>query len=272
MIGFNHLGRLGRLGNQMFQYAALRGIAENNGYNFCMPHYYNAVDDGLGNKLRTLLFEPFKMMNVKQLNIQLIDNKRPTLQESSFGFDEKLFNECPDWTNIHGFFQTEKYFAHIRPLLLCDFMFKDEIMIPCIEMMSGIGDAISLHVRRTDFITNPNHTALDLSYYVVALSTFDKSLPVLVFSDDPKWCHEQELFSDDRFMISENNQDYVDLCLMTMCKYHIVANSSFSWWGAWLSSSENVVAPNLWFGPLNSHLDIKDIIPESWTKLHYMYS
>jgi len=54
MIGFNHLGRLGRLGSQMFQYAALRGIAENNGYNFCMPHHYNAVDDGLGNKLRTL--------------------------------------------------------------------------------------------------------------------------------------------------------------------------------------------------------------------------
>lgn len=266
MIGFNHLGRLGRLGNQMFQYAALRGIAANNGYNFCLPHYDQPVNDGLCNYLRTVLFEPFKMVNVRNLNIQLIDNKRPTIQESSFSFDEKLFNECPDWVNIHGFFQTERYFSHIRSLLLSDFTFKDEIREPCIEMMKDIGDSISLHVRRTDFITNPNHTTLDSSYYKVALGRFDKSLPVLVFSDDPKWCHDQELFSDDRFMISEDNQDYVDLCLMTMCKYHIIANSSFSWWGAWLSGSENVVAPNAysWFGENYKNLDTGDLIPERW--------
>lgn len=266
MIGFNHLGRLGRLGNQMFQYAALRGIAENNGYNFCLPHYDQPVNDGLGNYLRTVLFEPFTMVNVKSLNIQLIDVNRPTLQESSFSFDEKLFNECPDWVNIHGFFQTEKYFAHIKSLLLCDFTFKDEIREPCMEMMSGIGDAISLHVRRTDFLTNPNHNALNLSYYKAALSRLDRTLPVLVFSDDPKWCHGQELFSDDRFMISENTQDYVDLCLMTMCKQHIIANSSFSWWGAWLSGSEDVIAPNgyEWFGDNYTNLDTSDLIPEWW--------
>lgn len=267
MIGFNHLGRLGRLGNQMFQYAALRGIAANNGYNFCLPHYEQPVNDGLGNYLRTVLFEPFKMVNVKSLNNQTIDSKRPTLHESSFSFDEKLFNECPDWTNIHGFFQSEKYFMNIRSELLKDFEFKDDIKIPCIEMMSDIGDAISLHVRRTDFLTNPNHTILDIDYYERALKSMKKDIPVLIFSDDPEWCKNQNLFSDDRFMISENSSDYIDLCLMTMCKYHIIANSSFSWWGAWLSNSSeitHVIAPKQWFGAGNNSLNTNDLLPERW--------
>ena len=74
MIGFNHLGRLGRIGNQMFQYAALRGIAANNNTNFCLPKWDNEVNDGLGNMLKTELFDCFKMESVNDFNIQLIDN------------------------------------------------------------------------------------------------------------------------------------------------------------------------------------------------------
>lgn len=267
MIGFNHLGRLGRLGNQMFQFAALRGIAANRGYNFCFPYYYDAVNDGTGNMLKTVLFEPFYMGSVDHLNIQTIDAKRPTIAERGFTFDEKLFNECPDWVNIHGFFQSEKYFKHIEKDIKDDFSIRKEIRIPCLEMMDDIGDAISLHIRRDDFLTNPNHMVLPINYYESALKQFDGDIPVLVFSDDPKWCFEQEIFSDDRFMIAEGNTDYVDLCLMTMCKYHIIANSSFSWWGAWLSNSDHVIAPKDWFGPGNSHLNTSDLIPERWTVL-----
>ena len=124
---------------------------------------------------------------------------------------------------------------------------------------------ISLHIRRTDYVTNPNHTALDVSYYKKALKKFGEDETVLVFSDDPIWCHDSGLFADDRFMIAEGNSGWTDMCLMTMCKGHIIANSSFSWWGAWLAKSEKVVAPSGWFVGSNlEHLDTKDLIPEEW--------
>ena len=100
MIGFNHLGRLGRLGNQMFQYAALRGISTYHGYNICLPYYKDAVDDGIGNMLRTELFDCFTMETINSLNIQTIDEDRPYKQESGFEFDEDLFYNCPDWVSL----------------------------------------------------------------------------------------------------------------------------------------------------------------------------
>ena len=89
-------------------------------------------------------------------------------------------------------------------------------------------------------------------------------VPVLIFSDDPDWCSKQELFADDRFLVAEGNSPYVDMCLMSLCEGHIIANSSFSWWGAWLADSKMVVAPSIWFGPNNSHLDIKDLYLDHW--------
>src|SRR5210317_1560939 len=121
MIGFNHLGRLGRLGNQMFQYAALRGIAANRGYNFCFPYHKDAVNDGIGNMLRTELFDCFEMSSVTNLNIQDIDADRPIVQEGVFHFNEKLFDECPDWVTLYGFFQTEKYFKNVENIIRKDF-------------------------------------------------------------------------------------------------------------------------------------------------------
>ena len=260
MIGFNVLGYMGRLGNQMFQFAALKGIARNRGYEYCFPPSRNENEW----KDHQLLI-PFKLTNTNQLNIQYIDKDRPTVVENSFCFDANLFNNCPDWVSLHGFFQTEKYFKHIKDELKGDFEFKDEILEPCKEMISGLNGPISLHIRRTDYITNPNHTALSLDYYERALREFDNNATILVFSDNPEWCNQQELFSDDRFLIAEGNSNYVDLCLMTLCSGHIIANSSFSWWGAWLSNSKKIVAPKDWFkGSENEHLDTSDIIPNEW--------
>lgn len=260
MIGFNALGQLGRLGNQMFQFAALKGIARNCGFEYCIPPSQNK-DEWKEHQL----FIPFKMESVSSLNIQYIDVGRPTIIESSFSFNEKIFNECPDWTSIQGFFQSEKYFKHIENEIRSDFTFKDEIIEPCEEMISQLYDSpIALHIRRTDYITNPNHTVLGLDYYQKALEQFDNE-SVLVFSDDPEWCNQQELFSSDRFLIAEGNINYIDLCLISLCSGHIIANSSFSWWGAWLAKSNKVIAPSRWFGGSNNeHLDTKDLIPETW--------
>ena len=269
MIGFNYLGKMGQLGNQMFQYASLRGIAKNLGYNFCIPYHNEVFVDSLGNKLRIELFDSFVMKNVTQLNIQMIDQDRPTVAEDGFNFNENIFNECPDWVNLQGYFQTEKYFKHIQDEIREDFTFKNEIALPCKHKMSEVDRPIALHIRRGDFLKNSsNHTNLDLGYYAASLERFDSDRTVIIFSDDPEWCKEQSLFENDRFLVSEGNDSYTDLCLMSLCTDFIIANSTFSWWGAWLSKSVNklVCAPDssIWFGPNNAHLDTSDIIPEEW--------
>ena len=106
-----------------------------------------------------------------------------------------------------------------------------------------------------------------MSYYEDALKLFDKNVQILVFSDDPKWCQEQELFADDSVMISEGNDADIDLCLMTKCDFHIIANSSFSWWGAWLGDSEKVVAPKNWFADSCAHKTVGDMEFSDWTWL-----
>ena len=267
MIGFNVLGRLGRLGNQMFQYAALKGISRNVGADFCIPNHTQAVNDGIGNMLRTELFDSFDL----RVNINLLDNGHaPVVQERFFHFDEELFRMCPDHVSLHGYFQTEKYFKNIEQEIRDDFTFNHEILNPCKEMISSLDNPVSLHIRRTDYLTNSaNHFNLPIEYYENALKNFGNDRNVIVFSDDPKWCKQQEIFSDDRFMISENTDNRVDLCLMSLCDDFIIANSSFSWWGAWLSSNKTkkVFAPSKWFGPNNSHLDTKDLLPSEWTVL-----
>ena len=75
---------------------------------------------------------------------------------------------------------------------------------------------------------------------------------------------KQEMFASDRFNVSETYDNLVDMCLMTMCSFHVIANSSFSWWGAWLAKSEKVIAPSKWFGPDNQHLDTTDLYCEGW--------
>tara|TARA_B100001142_G_scaffold136269_1_gene137707 strand:- start:14505 stop:15317 length:813 start_codon:yes stop_codon:yes gene_type:complete len=265
MIGFNYLGKLGQLGNQMFQYAAVKGIAANKGYNYCIPNHKDVLVDTLGNKLKIELFNVFKMSNCSALNIQFIDQNRPSIEESGFHFNESIFNECPDWVNLFGFYQTEKYFKNIEDEIRQDFEFIDEYHKPCVEMIAGVENPVAIHIRRGDFLKNSgNHHNLSITYYEKALSMFDADRNVVIFSDDPQWCKDQKVFSDDRFLVSEGNSSYVDLCLMSLCSDFIIANSTFSWWGAWLANRGKVIAPSVWFGPNNAHLDIKDLYPEGW--------
>ena len=269
MIGFNALGRMGRLCNQMFQYAALRGLSSKSGAEICIPYYQDAVDDGIGNMLRTELFDSFNL-NVK--TGLLNKGHAPVVQERFFHFDQELFDNCPDHVSLQGYFQTEKYFKHIEYQIRSEFTFVDDILEPCKEMIGTIDDPIALHVRRGDYVINSeNHFNLPLEYYEAALKQFDDNRNVLVFSDDPKWCHEQSIFDDNRFIISENDDNRVDLCLMSLCNDFIIANSTYSWWGAWLSSHPNkkVIAPVQWFGKTGytKDHDTKDLIPETWTRI-----
>ncbi len=262
-ISFNHLGFWGRLGNQMFQYSTLKSIAKKHGYDFTIPP--STFSDPYKEHQ---LFEAFKLDSLPAENIRF-NNAQNMVQEGYFHFNEDLYNTCPDDVDLFGYFQTEKYFADIRDELLEDFTFLPNIYNPAKEMRDEMSDEIiALHIRRGDYVEQPWHGPQTTDYYETALSLLPQELPVVIFTDDPIWAFDQKLFAPDRFSISEGNSNLFDMCLMSMCQYHIIANSSFSWWGAWLSDSKQVIAPKRWFGPpLDQKNDTKDLVPARWKRI-----
>ena len=279
MIGYNRLGSNGRLGNQMFQYAGLRGIAAKRGYDWCIPPENYQHRDNYG------LFETFEMTNVKESNIGFVSGS--VVQENDFCFTQDFFDACPDEVSLDGYFQTEKYFNHIRDEILEDFTFRSEYLKPCKEYIDSLDQPpIFLHVRQSDNIGREEyHPILPISYFEDALSNWSDDTPCFVFTDDLEWCKSQDYFKQDRFLFNENAERYsyqtvdgtgqmqntllpqTDLCLMSLCSGGIVANPSFSWWGAWLQNNRGkIVAPNpkKWFGTAQSHLDTSDIVPDNW--------
>lgn len=250
MLSMNNLGANGRLGNQMFQYAALKGIALRHGYSYCIP-YSVFVNPWTDHQLNTCF----------KLNKNLIYGTQnvKTISEKSFSFDKVLFENCQDNINLNGYFQSEKYFIDIKDEIIKDFTFKYTFEKPFEEY-------ISIHVRRGDYINQPDyHPTCSLEYYKNSLSLINDSIPIVVFSDDILWCKEN--IKADLYM--ENTTNTQDLYLMTMAKHNIIANSSFSWWGAWLNQNPDkiVVAPETWFGPAYSHYIMKDLIPNDWIKI-----
>ena len=284
MLAFNELGNNGRLGNQMFQYAALRGIAAAKGYDWCIPPFGTKRIDNYS------LANCFTLEAVKPTNLYMLDRGfAPIVQEKQFHFDKELLELCPNDVSIHGFFQTEKYFAHIKNEILNDFTFHDDLLTPVKGFLSELKDPIFLHVRRGD----PNlvdargfelsytkcsdqHPPQPLEYYEEALKLFSEDQEVVVVSDSPEWVMEQELFKPDRFYVSTPEEKYpdgsytpyVDLCIMSNCKGGIIANSSLSWWGAWLQNGAGkIVAPKMWFGPAYADKDTSDLYCEGWEVL-----
>ena len=278
-IGYNRLGSNGRLGNQMFQYAGLRGVADNRGFDWVIPIPESYGDSNYG------LFDCFIMSSVKEENFGFLNKQ--SVQTGQFHFSLDFFNNCADNVNLHDYFQSEKYFLNISDIIRRDFVFKDNILEPCKEIVGELNNPIFLHVRRGDYLNSQHaHPVCSVGHYQRALSHFDSDSQVLVFSDDIEWCRQQELFQDDRFMLSEYQElysqtcatndgrqnaliPYFDLCMMSLCDGGIVANSSMSWWGAWLieNPTSRIIAPNPWFGPQYKDYDMGDLLPESWIEV-----
>lgn len=260
-FSFNHLGNHGHLGNQMFQYAFLIGMAAKHNRKYCIPHE-NVFGKHYYQELRSNIYDAFDINPAKGIS------SFPTLPEAQFHFDENLFERPPVRdTNFVGFYQSEKWFAHASDLVRKEFTFKSKYMDVAKEMRKHLsGDIISLHIRRTDYINNANHDTITMEYYEEALKLVPSDCKVIIFTDEPEWAKAQPLFPDDRFFVSETNCPYTDMSLMTLCDYHILANSSYSWWGAWLSNSKKVVCTKTWFGHGLNH-DTKDIYCEGWVKI-----
>jgi len=277
-ISYNRLGSNGRLGNQMFQYASLRGIANYNQYQWMIPSPDCNHRDNYG------LFDTFEMKHAKPENLGFNDGM--TITEKTHAFDDSMFY-CTDGVNIDAYLQTEDYFVHIADQIREDFTFKKDYLEPCQELISSLDSPpIFLHIRQSDNIGREEyHPILPISYFEDALGYFAEDTPCFVFTDDIDWCKKQSFFDQDRFMFNDSNERYeyqtidgtgmmqntllpqVDLCLMSLCSGGIIANSSFSWWGAWLQNGKgNIIAPNpdKWYGSAMTHLDTSMMVPARW--------
>lgn len=168
---------------------------------------------------------------------------------------------------LTGFFQSEKYFAKHKEEIIKKLFLKDEYIDQIKSKYKELlqEETISMHIRRTDYLAMQQyHTVLPVGYYSKALESIGtKGKKIVVFSDDPEWCKQK--FIGDKFVFIEKNLPIVDLFLMSLCKENIIANSSFSWWGAYFNAnkSKRVIAPKDWFGPAYDH-NTKDLYCEGW--------
>jgi hypothetical protein len=250
----------GGLGNQLFQIAAGVSQAKRMGSTFSVIEGQHHLPLQ-GNNISTY----------KDNILRGVDS-RP---ESDFAqctlFQERghHFTPLPEVDNIFlmGYFQSEKYFEDNKDGIADLFSVTPEIQEKIEKQYPFIKEenVVSLHVRRGDYLDNPTiHPTTSADYYQSALDSIEDKDRVIVFSDDIAWC--RETFSKD-FSFSVFEEDYMDLYTMANCTHHILANSTFSWWGAWLSKTKGkIIAPKTWFGP-DAHLEPKDIIPDRWERL-----
>ena len=294
-ISFNYLGQFGRLGNQMFQYAFLLGLHAKYGYEISIPpsNFKNAWR-------QHQLFEAFKLVSFNKKNLAYNDyfdiDSEFCIREKQFHFDNRLLDQAKDNIDYHGYFQSEKYFEHCKDLVKKNFEFLDPIQEKCSKFMKQFEGktVLSIQVRRGDNIGRSHEFPIpNEEYYLKCFDIVGDYDYAIVFSDDFEWCKSQKIFSPDNILISKtydpvnynkdenltsNNSNLYDLCLMTMCDKHIIANSSFGWWGAWLANSSTVCYPNPWFGEsfmnnLHPHfdvmIDLKDLFLPHWKEVKY---
>lgn len=259
MISFTSLGSYGRFGNQMFQYAALYSAAKRNNYAAILPPPRKDINP----HNRYVLDEAFDNLTI-QHDVFLPLSNRYDYQSTSF--DSAIFSIADD-TNLVGYFQSEKYFIEYAEDIRKEFSFKDSIRTTIDSELASMFDnefLVSLHVRRGDYLLfEKTHPTCRFEYYQTALETMPKDSIVMVISDDINWCLENLNTLHPRMEFVNGRTQYQDMYLMTKCGGNIIANSSFSWWGAWLANTDNVVAPSKWFGE-ETNFDTSDIIPDRW--------
>jgi len=260
MITFNRIGSYGRFGNQLFQYATLFGIGKKKKCDIGVPYEKQNLTDEYN---RFCLPDCFSNLSAKNSSRVL---PQYFAEEKTFNYEPGFYG-ISDGTDLIGYFQTEKYFVDYRDQLLKEFSFKEEIYSKALDARSLTKEpVISLHIRLGDYVKLQNtHPVCSIEYYKEALENLPDDLLIYIFSDEPQ--KAQEIFSDlnRKFVFPEMKSNYEDMCLMTMCDYHVIANSSFSWWGSWLSNSKKTIAPSKWFGPdPNAPKNWSDVYADGW--------
>ena len=282
----------GGLGNQMFQYALYKSLI-NIGKDEVKLDIFDSKNYLLHNG-----YELEKVFNVKpnKANINEISKlkvkkglifkllykiKKNTnhIIRNELVFDDNILNSKGKY--LQGYWQSEKYFINVRNELLKDFKFKEFSDDNNIKLMNIIkkNNSISIHVRRGDYLNEKNKEIYggicNEEYYLTAINFIKKKIDnplFIIFSNDIKWCKKffSKEFENDRFIYvnwNKGENSYKDMQLMSICDNNIIANSSFSWWGAWLNKNKKkiIISPKKWMN--NDVNSISDIIPNEWIKI-----
>ena len=286
---------MGGLGNQMFQYAAARRLALRHDVPLKLDLSFLEGDQN-GNTPRRFALDCFAINAGKasRREVVLMSGQAATrpetflarvsrkichytdYRERFFRFDPKVL--ClPDNTYLEGYWQSEQYYTDYAETIRREFMVKQPLLGRNRELADEIRsvNAVSVHIRRGDYVTdlgtNAVHGLCSTEYYRKAEEMIVQSVekPVFfVFSDDPEWV---EVNFEPRCPVIYSNRNgevpYEDLRLMSLCRHHIIANSSFSWWGAWLSVNPDkiVIAPERWFN--DPSINTVDLIPVGWHRI-----
>ena len=278
----------GGLGNQLFQYCMARSLADK--LNTSLGLDTRDFDDhspysmGLENFNIRADFNPAGMIEHKKngyfkylLDI-MIGKHKYVYKEPYLQFDKNV-SSLPNNSYLKGYWQSEKYFKDNRENILNDLSIIRNQSNQNKKLSEQIANtvSVSLHIRRGDYISNSgynaNHGTCSLTYYENAVSylvkNIGKKFTVFTFSDDPEWvCSNLKLPVDICFVNNNSSEhSYEDLRLMSECNHNIIANSSFSWWGAWLNTNnkKTVIAPSKWYA--NQYIKNNDIIPPDWIKI-----
>lgn len=279
----------GGLGNQLFQYAAGRSLADRLRIRLALDlrhfsdktkHTGYALD---AFNIRAELASPSELVGWPNLATELglrIPPLRPLLRRWYF---EKRFSFDPDLAKVKGpvcligYWQSERYFSEIASDIRADLTLRNGVNRLDREFISlaEAGDSVAIHVRRGDYASDPSaqsvHGTCSVAYYQDAVAVMRRLRPgchFLVFSDDPNWARlNLPLGNDAVFVAGNSDRPELDLALMRACSHHIIANSTFSWWGAWLAKKPGqvVVAPVPWFE--SKHHDSRDLQVLGWNYL-----
>lgn len=280
----------GGLGNQMFQYAIAKSLALKNNDIFKLDlsffqrqslrkyelNSFN-IEENIASKEECEKLrgkERFFDKMLKKLKLPLV---RPEtyVQEKQKTLFEENFSQLSGDLYLDGYWQNEKYFSDIRGELLVDFIpaknLSNEYQIYFTAIVNS--KSVSLHVRRGDYIndahTNSVHGVCGIDYYKKAVNCIRShvtSPSFYIFSDDMAWCEENFDFVENKIFVKNTKSALEDLELMKHCDHNIIANSSFSWWGAWLNenAAKIVLSPKQWIK--NNTQNLK-WVPDSWTQL-----
>jgi len=284
----------GGLGNQMFQYAFAKHLAVKNNTDlvldlsyiesklpfkkFSTPMQYELDIFNIDAKLEKLFFGnavtyPFAKsefilktkINTKKLNL---------LKENNLSFNAEYLN-FPDNSFIQGNFQSELYFKEIEKIIRKDFTFNTKLDNENQHILEQIQqtNAVAVHIRRGDYLSIKKNASkfrsLDINYYKNAVNILENKTEqpaYFIFSDNIEWAKNHLNLEAKTTFINHNKgkNSYLDMFLMSQCKHNIIANSTFSWWSAWLNSNHKklVIAPKIWF--LTEEFNQNDIVPKSW--------
>lgn len=286
---------IGGLGNQMFQYAVGRALSLRLGqplrldisgfagyglhHGFELQRVFNChAELATEADVRDILGWQFStgIRRVVERPVMAAFRRHGFVVEPHFHYWPGI-SQAPRDCYLTGYWQSEKYFCEVSSIIRADFTFKVPLTKRNAEIAAQIGqvNAVSLHVRRGDYARNPKtmatHGLCTLDYYQAAIRYVSDRVEqpyFFVFSDDIAWVKDN-LKMDFPCQYVDHNQgaeSYNDMCLMSLCRHHIIANSSFSWWGAWLNTRPEkiVIAPQRWFANDNK---VADLFPSGWVTL-----